>query len=260
MKKILIGSDPELFILNLANQKVISAIGLIPGTKENPHKVDDRDYFAIQTDNVLAEFNIPPTNDIMAFSENIDYMKEFIRQYVKQTDKNYDILCAGSAVLDRIEFWHPQSMEFGCEPDFNVYTNKKNIFKPNEEFGFRSAGCHIHVGYENPKIKTNLEIIKYLDVYLGLPSVLIDPDTKRKELYGKAGAFRMCKYGCEYRVLSGFFINSKESTDFVFKQTMKALEALNNNVDVPNPEDVERIINTNNIEEAKQLINKFKIA
>ncbi len=30
---------------------------------------------------------------------------------------------------------------------------------------------------------------------LGLQSVLLDPDTRRRRMYGKAGAFRFKKYG-----------------------------------------------------------------
>lgn len=32
-------------------------------------------------------------------------------------------------------------------------------------------------------------------MYLGIPSVVMDPDTKRRTLYGKAGDFRLKAYG-----------------------------------------------------------------
>ena len=38
-------------------------------------------------------------------------------------------------------------------------------------------------------------MVKLLDIFLGIPSVIIDPDKKRRKLYGKAGAFRLTKYG-----------------------------------------------------------------
>ena len=54
---------------------------------------------------------------------------------------------------------------------------------------------HLHLGYENPNIDTSLMLVKYLDMYLGVPSVLRDTDSRRRSLYGKAGCFRLCRYG-----------------------------------------------------------------
>ena len=59
----------------------------------------------------------------------------------------------------------------------------------------RSAGFHIHVGYENPDVDTSLSLVRYMDVFLGIPSVVKDKDKKRRSLYGKAGCFRLTDYG-----------------------------------------------------------------
>ena len=53
----------------------------------------------------------------------------------------------------------------------------------------------IHVGYENPDVDTSLALVKYMDVFLGIPSVVKDKDKKRRSLYGKAGCFRLTDYG-----------------------------------------------------------------
>ena len=54
---------------------------------------------------------------------------------------------------------------------------------------------HIHIGYDNSTKETNFAIIKALDLFLGVPSLEIDLDERRRGLYGKAGCFRHKKYG-----------------------------------------------------------------
>lgn len=83
-----------------------------------------------------------------------------------------------------------------CDPDYCIYTEKQNE-KPKDAdtTNIRSAGFHIHVGYDNPEVDRSLRLLFYLDAYLGLPSILIDKDVQRRTLYGKAGCFRLTDYG-----------------------------------------------------------------
>lgn len=114
LTSILIGTDPECFIINKKTNKVKSSIKLIPGTKEFPHQVDELGPgFALQTDNILAEFNVPPTNDIETWVENIEKMKDYIRNFVQNVDENYDILCAASQNVPKSELRSKQAKEFG---------------------------------------------------------------------------------------------------------------------------------------------------
>lgn len=46
----------------------------------------------------------------------------------------------------------------------------------------------------------------------------------RRELYGKAGAFRPTSYGVEYRTLSNFWLRRKEYMQWVYAQTHRAFE------------------------------------
>ena len=55
-------------------------------------------------------------------------------------------------------------------------------------------------------------------------SVIADQGHLRKQLYGKAGAFRPKPYGVEYRVLSNFWIFDKEKTNTVWNLTERAVE------------------------------------
>ncbi len=49
-----------------------------------------------------------------------------------------------------------------------------------------------------------------MDAVLGIPAILLDDGLLRKQLYGKAGAFRPKEYGVEYRSLSNFWVFSPE--------------------------------------------------
>ena len=97
LSNVTIGSDPECFIINATTGSVVSSIGMIPGEKGNPY-VDPRmpKGFGLETDNVLAEFNIPPCKTKEQFIYSINYMKDFIRSFVKDVNPEYDIKCSAS--------------------------------------------------------------------------------------------------------------------------------------------------------------------
>lgn len=108
-----IGSDPELFIFNNKTKKVVSAIDKIPGCKEEPYTENLPDGFGLQTDNILAEFNIPPVTSEDKFIHNIEFMKNYIDNIVKNIDSNYGIKCAASFKVPAKELKHPQARQFG---------------------------------------------------------------------------------------------------------------------------------------------------
>ena len=255
-----IGADPELFIINTKTKKVVSAVGLIPGEKGNPWKSDDMpEGFGLETDNILAEFNIPPVKDGISFINNIQYMQNYIDRFVKAINPDLGIRCAASQVVPVSELQSEQARMFGCDVDYNAYTQEPNEKPCGETTNTRSAGLHIHLGYENPDVDTSLTLIKYLDAYLGVPSILKDKDKKRRTLYGKAGCFRLTDYGCEYRTLSSAMMNSTARLNFVWKQLSKAISAAKCEVTLPSSIDVQNAINNSNVVLAETLISTFKL-
>jgi len=135
-----IGSDPELFLFNKKTNKVVSAIEKIPGCKEEPFKEGLPEGFGLQTDNILAEFNIPPVTNEESWVDNIEFMKNFIRQIAQNIDENFDILCQASSKVPLKELKHPQAKEFGCDPDFCIYTAGPNEVGKAAKTSLRSAG------------------------------------------------------------------------------------------------------------------------
>ena len=255
-----VGSDPELFIINSTNNKVVSSIGIIPGEKNNAYRAPDMPKgYGLQIDNVLAEFNIPASNKKEKFIQSMEYMKNYIRDFVKKVNPDLDIQCIASRDVDEDQLQHPEAKRFGCDVSYNAYTEDENP-KPNGERGtLRSAGCHFHISYKNPNTRTSIDLIKYLDMYLGIPSVVMDPDTKRRTLYGKAGDFRLKNYGVEYRTLSSYFLSSKETLDFVWEGIKKAIQAYNEAMPLINSGLIQNTINNSDVEMAKELIKQYNL-
>jgi len=95
-----------------------------------------------------------------------------------------------------------------------------------------------------------------MDVLLGLPSVLIDPDRKRRSLYGKAGCFRLCPYGFEYRVLSAKMYSTDDLMDLVWRGIQASIYACNNALPFFDDMNVRKAIDTSNVKLAKTLLSK----
>jgi len=280
---VTIGSDPELFIFNNKTKTVVSSIGLIPGHKKDAFVPEGfPEGFGLQTDNILGEFNIPPVvvnsnRPVVAleFLQHINRMKDYIRDFVKIVNPDYDIKCSASEMVPNDQLCSDEATQFGCDPDYNVYTLGQNMAPEGTKTNLRSTGCHIHCGYKNPTLQTSLSLIKVLDLYLGVPSVLIDADTRRRSLYGKAGCFRLTDYGLEYRVLSGYFIKTDELINWMFNQTLQAINYFNTcleqassegnlenfNIDsyLPSQGSILNSINNGNKISAKRLITKYGI-
>ena len=260
LTKINVGADPELFIINTKTKKVVSAIGLIPGTKEEPYRANDMPKgFGLQTDNILAEFNIPPATCKDEFVSNILFMQDYIDKYVKNIYPDLGIKCAASQIVPNSELQSDQAKQFGCSIDYNVYTQAPNEKPCGETTNIRSCGLHLHIGYDIPNIDTSLKFIKYLDAYIGVPSVIKDKDTKRRSLYGKAGCFRLKPYGFEYRTLSGAMMNSTARLKFVWEQLEKAVSAIKAELPLPLSDAVQNAINNSDIELAKELMSTYKL-
>lgn len=249
---IKLGSDPEIFIEK--NGEIVSAVGMIPGTKSEPHPITDKGHF-IQTDNIAFEFNIPACSTSEEYIENINFVKDHLQ--VLANANGCELSQKVSDEINPIYLESDQAKEFGCEPDFNVYSQSINQ-KPDSNTNLRCVGGHVHCGYDNPTFETSENIVKMFDIFVTLPSLLLDNDDRRRELYGKAGCFRVKDFGVECRSLSNFWIHSDELIKWVFDNTVKAVEIVldNNHLHYIEKysEQVELIINSNNRNAAKLLI------
>lgn len=206
-----LGCDPEVFITKRG--KPASAYGLIEGTKDNPHKTA---LGAYQVDGMAAEFNTEPVH-IANFARFDHVVSEQIKEVRRALPKGYAVRI--EPVMDfGHEFISKQpdaAKELGCDPDYNAYTLEKNP-RPNGDTGFRSGAGHLHIGWgadipvdNDEHMEICAGFVKMLDATVGLFMTAIDHEPRRRQLYGRAGAFRPKPYGVEYRTPSNVWITNK---------------------------------------------------
>ena len=254
---ISIGSDPEVLLQDKTTGKFISAVDKIPGDKWNPYFVSKEGH-AIQVDNVAAEVCIPPSLNPDKTFDDIQFSLSKVEEHISNLDLRVAIVPSAEFEEDQLQDW--QAREFGCDPDYNAYTGKKNP-KPNADTLLRVAGAHVHIGIDKPTKTKVVKFAQVLDLFLAVPGVIKDPDNRRRELYGKAGAIRFPKHGLEYRTLSNFWIKNRESTHWLYRNIFAAADYINNGNKIPK-EDTEKIIsciNEGNQQLAQELIDKYKI-
>ena len=213
-----LGSDPEVFLIDKMG-KHISALGYINADKWHPLQIPDMaPGFTLQEDNVALEYGIPPAASAEEFSQ---YLEAVMQRSLKELPGlSFSKLSCHVFTPDQMQ--NPRAHVFGCEPDYNAWTKDYNPSPQPPHPFMRSAGGHIHVETkENP-----YDVVKAMDLFLGVPSVLMDEGEQRKKLYGKAGAHRVKSYGVEYRTLSNFWIFTPELRAWVWRNTELALANL----------------------------------
>lgn len=222
IKNVTIGADPEVFLHN--GEEFISSEGLIGGTKYEPKYITEEGH-AVQEDNVMAEFCIPPSKTSDDFCNNIIKVLDYLSDVAELN--NSVISIQPSANFSDEQLCTPQAQTFGCDPDLSVYLEDFNPTISEIEGNIRFAGGHIHVGFDKPDFTDCIKLVKALDIFLGLPSVWLDKDTKRKKYYGTAGRFREKPYGIEYRTLSNFWLQNENKIKWAFNQVLEAVEFVN---------------------------------
>ena len=240
-----VGADPELFLQN-ANNEYISSIGKFGGTKLMPRPLGKTKGMAVQEDNVAVEFNIPPQRTCKGFISSIQEALNLIQEEAKVL--NLKLAIVPSAEFNNEQLDTPAARNFGCDPDFNVWSMQENPKPYTKNKSLRSAGGHVHIAHTKDRIGLG----RACDLFLGCPSIAFDPDQQRRLLYGKAGAVRQKEYGLEYRTLSNFWIKSAELMTMVFSQVVQAIEFVDAGNRIPK-EDAIKIIKCINTSDRKLL-------
>lgn len=257
--EILVGCDPELFVRR--GGVFQSAHGLIKGDKKNPFPVKNG---AVQVDGMALEFNISPAHSQEEFYMNITSVMNTLRQMVP----DYEMVATPVADFTEevIKAQPAEALELGCEPDYNGWMLGENQ-RPDGNVPFRTASGHVHIGWTKEADITDLDyfdrcagVVRQLDFFLGLGSLLFDNDVRRRELYGKAGAFRPKSYGCEYRVLSNRWLSDKKLIDWVYQNTVLAVTSFfEGNILVERDGDIQNIINISDTKSAMKILKKEHI-
>jgi len=256
-----LGCDPEIFLVDAA-EALIASCGRIGGTKEFPRPLEDLgEGYAVQEDNVALEFNIPPASSREEWVKSLNIAVKRLEDEVKQQGLHFSTLSA--ALFPKEQLVDPQALEFGCDPDYNAWTNAGVNPKPKaDDETLRSCGGHIHIGLDRcPNKEDACNLVKLMDKHASIPAVLMDRGFLRKKLYGKPGAFRPKTYGIEYRSLSNFWVFTDQLRGWAYDVTQRAISDWQNGRLVQEDEGqlILTAINTNDANLAKQLVKEHNL-
>lgn len=225
---ITLGADPELFLHDEKEDKIISSIPVLKCHKNNP--IDLKDGYRMYSDNVLVEFAMPPARGPYEFEHHVQEGLNRMRTYLHNIEKDrYNLWAKAAHVFEPKDLDTPEAWEIGCNPNFDAYSKSMNLPK---EFrtGLRTGSFHLHIGCEAINTtKTREEAVKLLDTFLGCASVLFDNDPTsktRRSLYGGAGEFRPTPYGIEWRVLGNWPLRHKEAINLCAQIAIYAINQL----------------------------------
>lgn len=245
--EIMVGSDPEVFLVNKEGL-FRSAHDVLPGTKVEPHQVQDG---AVQVDGVAFEYNIKPAKTPLEYVLTHKKVMQQGLELIRSVNPDLSIKISPTATFEREYFdsLPDKVRELGCTPDFNAYTDDENP-SPHTDEPFRTGAGHQHIGWTSGADTSSFEhwdlctsLVRQLDACIYPTSLLWDPDEKRRSLYGKIGAFRPKSFGVEWRPMSNMFLSSGILQGFMFKACHKAASLLlNDGVEVYDADRAQDII------------------
>lgn len=231
MDSVTIGADPEIFVGKRG--EIISAHTLPFGSKAVPKPTP---HGTVQVDGLALEVNVTPSITKIGFYMNCSRVIQDLEEMLKRADPEMYLTVKPTAFFTKkyLDSLPESAKELGCNPDWNAYELRENERPKADDVLFRTAGGHVHVGWGKDFNCTSLEhiadcavVAKQLDYTLGLPSLDFDKDKTRRDLYGKAGAFRPKPYGMEYRVLSPMWLLNIQHTGLIWNGVQRALKLLN---------------------------------
>jgi hypothetical protein len=231
------GCDPEFFFRTdkgiIGAEKVFKPEGLV--VKSNSYGDSKHSKFII--DGVQAELNPKPNTCRANLANEIAYCFKTLKEDLKKKGANISIDLSRSVTIseEALKELDEKNQKFGCAPSFTVYKNpgvKLTKVDPLKYLS-RSAGGHIHIGFDNyPNSRNQLtlhhkEFVQLLDIICGNTLVLVDRDksnVKRRRLYGRAGEYRLPAHGLEYRTPSNFWLTSAQMMSLAFGLARLAFE------------------------------------
>lgn len=258
-----IGADPEVFVVDVKTKRFIGAHGMIAGTKRDPIWLPGTVCMG-QVDGMALEFNTQPDWEVEGFSYCVMKGKKGLNKCIEHDGVR--IVVQPTVEFDDEEWERAPEVAkmLGCEHDYCAWGGVHINEPPNAGVSFRTGAGHIHTGWGRGFAPTNefkevcAALVREQDSLNGVASLLYDQDTKRRELYGKAGAFRPKSYGVEYRTLSNSWVRNKALSEYVARRTFQAARNMMNGKLIQTPE-VETIINSNQVEEAKYFLNHHSV-
>lgn len=209
-----VGADVELLVHN-SEGTIVPCVGYIKGTKDNPMSVPGfKEGYAVQEDNVMLEFNVPPVSRMDAGPKVIARALTMCSRVLSEHNLKYTSL--GETTFRPADLQSNQAKTFGCDPDFDAYAGGRQRNNPPKFGNTRSCGGHVHLGgdFKCPDFVAALFAEYFIMVLGDVRSIL--PIMERDAWYGKPGVFRSKPYGIEYRTPSNLWVFTDKSRDRVY--------------------------------------------
>lgn len=229
----MIGADPEI-LLRKKNGEGFIADRIFDGDKNNHIKIGNG--CDIHNDGVAVEYNIPPTDSLINWKESHTHVLNFITRKVNGYNvgkKEAIIVTSSSSLLFNIEELAEkrQYSDSGCIEVHNV--NKMCEQEPlryEKNNGWRYAGGHVHISWDNPTITDRITLTRLLDINFSKwvwdipPHPKLDWGSGRgKTVLGELGNMRYKDYGIEYRTPSNFWIFDIEQISNMFRMIKQTI-------------------------------------
>mgnify|MGYP001164593705 CR=1 FL=1 len=267
----LIGADPEIFIEE--NGQIVGSEKLIP--EEGSYAGEQ---VKLIRDGVQVELNLSPTHSRNYFAFEIklamNHLQELLDVSQRYTVSFREVVDVSTEELASLT---PMSRRLGCAPSFNWYSPLAAINVDPETFTGRSAGGHLHFGLPDYMMSERNLLPPLCDIIIGNTSVLLDRDplaATRREVYGRAGEFRVPRHGFEYRTLSNFWLRSPKLVNLMTGLMRLVVYILDTSIHdedsggweadtelfkLVNLDNVQRAINTNDFKLAKANFEGVKV-
>ncbi len=212
---ILIGSDPEFLVRDTKEDRIVSALDVLPNGKED--KIDLGDGVELYADNANAEASIKPadTEDglVKSFADLVVKSSTFLAK------RGLRLMAQAAHTYEDRDLQHPVARIAGCGVAFNAHTISIQEPPDLSETNLRVCGGHIHMSRDNWKTAKDEEFLvnpysrvaacRAVEWYLAPVLVLINNDPtgeiRTKNAYSQPGAHRTPPWGLEYRVPSNFW-------------------------------------------------------
>ena len=233
MSNILIGCDPEVFLIDRETRAFRSAAGMFPGTKKEPFKVN---HGAIQVDGTALEFNIDPASSGEEFVHHVKSVWNQLVNMVKDVTRDQWELEITPVAIFAKKYWDGIDMsakELGCDPDYDVTGNiNENPSERLEDRPLRTGSGHIHIGFTNGKTTEDtghFEDCRFIANSFFMRKVYAPTsrvENKRLQYYGMNGSFRPKSYGVEIRSPSNLWLRSDETIRGIYDSTVDHFQKL----------------------------------
>lgn len=279
LKNVSFGSDPEFFFSPKGDGKdIIPSIKVLGKT----HYPSANELNKIIVDGVQGEFNHSASVCRQSSAYHLHCAFNRLNVLLVNLRKEKKKVCMDFTSVVKVSKKELNSLDvasigFGCSPSLNIYAGGTIPIDIDPlEYTYRSAGGHLHFGTNDYDMKRVLKnhkiIIPLLDIMVGNTAVLMDREPlqeERRKYYGRAGEYRVTKYGVEYRVLSNFWLRNYTLFSFLTGVSRYALNIVLSDMkyktkytkkimSLVNIEDIKTAINTNNYKLALKNWNKIK--